>query len=670
MSMFKAIEGLTQEQQAVVKASRSAKRLKVEALAGTGKTTVLVAVARDIKTRNPVSRVLYTAFNRMVVDDVADKIRRFADCATVHSLALQSVGSEFVQWKFNNNPRRRRPTEAAAMLGISGSFHFDTRLISRPSQDSPVRVELRPGQQFRLVRQCVEAFTRSPDQEIGIEHVADSVFAQRHGGVVAIPENVKRHVVELAGDLWEQTIRPNTSRFGFDHSHYMKMWHLSDPKLPYDTVLFDEAQDADPLMRDLVERHQGQVIWCGDRFQSIYSWRGAVNAMEQVKVDETLYLTQSFRFGPAVAEVANTFLKRLGGRPIVGRPDVQSTVGRIAAPTAELYRLNITVLIRFVELVEQGEKPTINIDLVTLSARIAALRTLLGGERSNIPEFEVFENLADLIAWLADEDVDAGEFELTMRRLIRLEVGSTTLCGVDDVDIASTLTWLGVLEKAIDAAGDLEPSQTGRLLSTVHRVKGLQFDSVYVADDFPTLETEHLMFPAVRELWHLGYVAVTRARYELEHNFGYVAQLPIPSIMPSAVVNETVGAAIINSSVALHRHTPNLFRAAEPNIKVVGTSYKQAELHRIAQQHPDVKGLRRVVATLRHELDNSFDANAVLVSIDGLPVGYLPKEFAPIVVERLNGQTFSCEAIIRGGHVIEQRRMNYGVDLALGWSIE
>ncbi|MBM3639367.1 MAG: hypothetical protein FJW98_08055 [Actinobacteria bacterium] len=668
MSMFKAVEGLTQEQLAVVEASRSSKRLKVEALAGTGKTTVLVAIARDIKTRKPISRILYTAFNRMVVNDVADKIRRFADCATVHSLALQSVGSEFVQWKFNNNPRRQRPMEAAEILGISSSFHFDARLISRPSQDSTVRVELRPGQQFRLIRQCVESFTRSPDQEIGIEHVADSIFAQRYGGIVAIPENVKRHVVVLARDLWEQTIRPNTSRFEFDHSHYMKMWHLSDPTLPYDTVLFDEAQDADPLMRDIVERHQGQVIWCGDRFQSIYSWRGAVNAMEQVKVNDTLYLTQSFRFGPAVAEVANSFLKRLGGRPILGKPDVQSSVGRIAAPTAELYRLNVTVLIRFVELMEQGERPTINIDLVTLGARITALRTLLRGEHSNIPEFEVFEDLADLISWLADEDVDPGEFELTMRRLIRLEVGSTTLCGVDDVNIANTLTWLGVLEKAIDAARDLEPSQTGRLLSTVHRVKGLQFESVYVADDFPTLETEHLMVPSVREHWHLGYVAVTRARFELEHNFDYVAQLPIPSLMQSPVVNEIIGATTMNSSAASHQQTPKLFQTAEPIIKVVGTSYKQAELHRIAQQHADVKGLRRVVATLRHELDNSFDTNAVLVSIDGLPVGYLPKEFAPIVVERLNGQSFNCEAVVRGGHVIEQRRMNYGVDLAFGWS--
>ena len=665
------MEGLTREQEAVVEASRTVKRLKVEALAGTGKTTVLVAVARDIKTRSPIKRILYTAFNRMVVDEVADKIRRFADCATVHSLALQSVGSDFVRWKFENNPKRLRPSDAAQRLGITSIFTFETRSFSRPESGKMVHAEIKPAQQFRLARRSVECFMRTPDKRIGIQHVDDSMFSRRHGETLVLPEIVQHHVVTLAEQLWQATIAPNANRFEFDHDHYMKMWHLSEPKLAYDTVLFDEAQDADPLMRDVVERHQGQVIWCGDRFQSIYSWRGAVNAMEQVAVDETLYLTQSFRFGQQIADVANNFLTRLGSRPIHGRPDLESTVGIVTNPDAELYRLNISALIRFVELIQRGERPVINLDLVTLSMRIEALGRLLRGERSDNPEFEQFEDLAGLVAWLTDEDIDPGEFEITMKRLLQLSGSSAKLNKVDDIDIDRTHSWLQTLENAIALARNSEIAQTGRLLSTVHRVKGLQFDSVYVGDDFPNLDVKWLESPSVREQWHLAYVAVTRAKLSLEHSFEYVAALPVPQNIVSS--DGHVSSDPLNVSPKSDRHTQSqtatseLFRTSQPNIKVVGTAYKQTELQQIAHRYQEVNGQRQVTATLQHESENKFDTNAVSVAIDGIVVGYLPKEFAPIVARKLNGQSFRCEAVMIGGHNSREGQMNYGVNLAVGW---
>lgn len=664
------MDSLTSEQEAVVIAARESRRLKIEALAGTGKTTVLVAVARDIKTRNPVRRILYTAFNRMVVDEVADKVRRFADCATVHSLAAQSVGSEFVQWKFENNPRRLRPSDAALRLGITSSLVFESRPLSRQGADKLFQVELKPAQQFRLARQCVDRFVRTPDRSISLEHVGVSVFSRRHNETIVLPESVRLHVATLGEQLWCETITSKSNRFEFDHDHYMKMWHLSDPKLAYDTVLFDEAQDADPLMRDVVERHDGQVIWCGDRFQSIYSWRGAVNAMEQVAVDETLYLTQSFRFGPQIAEVANTFLLRIGSRPIRGRPDLESTVGPVDRPEAELYRLNISALMRFVELIEQGERPVINLDLVTLHLRIEALGKLVRGERSDNPEFEQFEDLAGLVAWLTDEDIDTGEFELTMKRLLRLGGSSAQLNEVDDIDVARTLAWLQTLENAISMARNSEDAQTGRLLSTVHRVKGLQFDSVYVGDDFPNLKMRFLESPNIREQWHLSYVAVTRAKHLLEHNFGYVAALPLPNHAPVAEASNAPVAAVAARMDDPHPQSNflELFRTSQPNIKVVGTTYKQAELQHIVRNLPEVNGQWQVIAMLRHEPDNKFDANAVSVAIDGRSVGYLPREFAPIVARKLNGQSFTCEAVIIGGYVSRGKQMNFGVNLAIGWT--
>ncbi|MFB8831902.1 hypothetical protein ACE0DR_27505 [Azotobacter sp. CWF10] len=55
-------------------------------------------------------------------------------------------------------------------------------------------------------------------------------------------------------------------------------------------------------------------IFVGDKWQQIYRWRGAENALDrQIEEDaDALYLTNSFRFGPLIAGVANAILALQG----------------------------------------------------------------------------------------------------------------------------------------------------------------------------------------------------------------------------------------------------------------------------------------------------------------------------------------------------------------------
>ena len=48
------------------------------------------------------------------------------------------------------------------------------------------------------------------------------------------------------------------------------------------------------------------MIYVGDKYQQIYEWRGAVNAMEQIATNHSTYLTTSFRFGQVIATTAST----------------------------------------------------------------------------------------------------------------------------------------------------------------------------------------------------------------------------------------------------------------------------------------------------------------------------------------------------------------------------
>jgi hypothetical protein len=662
---------LTEEQRLVVYAAHNVRRLKVEALAGTGKTTVLIEVAKSLKTHDPTKRILYTAFNKLVVDEVGDRIRRFADSTTVHGLAMKTVGVEFVGNKLKNNPRRLRPAEAARRLGIVSSHAF--RSIKFESVDVRIAtdLELTPAQQFRLIRRCLLSFTRSPDKLILPKHVDEAWWSKRHETRFRIPDDVRQKICHHAEELWRIVTQPETTVFEFLHDYYMKMWHLTSPQLPYDTILFDEAQDADPLMRDVVEGHDGQVIWCGDRHQSIYSWRGAVNAMQEVEADYTLYLTQSFRFGDAIANVANTILRQLGGQSIKGDPKIKSVVGRIERPDAELYSLNITALLRFVQLVEQGEHPEINLDLGVLKGQISALRTLLHGERSEHPDFEQFHDLSDVIAWLTDEDIEWGEFEFTVKRLVKLQRSSKKLESVRDVDVSATLRWLETLTAAIENAEHKTSSaQSGRLLSTVHRVKGLQFDSVFIGDDYPELNPLRLGELKEQERWHVAYVAVTRAKLQLEHAFDYLESFPVPGLAEESDEARPEEKPVFGSESEQGRDShagAGLFQTTDFTVRVVGTSFRQTELANIARQFRTMTTERRLVAELRHDSKNPHDPNAVSVDIAGISVGFLPKEFAVVVAPLLAGTTFSCDAQLTGGHQTPRGPAFFGLTLAIGW---
>lgn len=104
--------------------------------------------------------------------------------------------------------------------------------------------------------------------------------------------------------------------FPVTHDTYLKLYQLSHPDLSsrYSTVLFDEAQDANPVTSAIVLNQACRVVLVGDTHQQIYRFRGADNAMSapQFEHAERLWLTHSFRFGPEVAMVANRLLALKG----------------------------------------------------------------------------------------------------------------------------------------------------------------------------------------------------------------------------------------------------------------------------------------------------------------------------------------------------------------------
>lgn len=103
------------------------------------------------------------------------------------------------------------------------------------------------------------------------------------------------------------------------------------------------------------------------------------------------------------------------------------------------------------------------------------------------------------------------------------------------------------------------------------------------------------------------------------------------------------------------------------DFNVVGESYYQPALAKIAGDHGE-KGCRKMcVATMVLEDDNPYDNKAVRVDVDGMTVGHLSREDARSYRRRLGsmgltGETMTCAARIGGGRLLDDgQRTRYGI---------
>jgi AAA domain/UvrD-like helicase C-terminal domain len=236
----------TAEQQAIIDAYRTGQNLVIEAGAGTGKTSTLKMLAAAAPDRSG----FYIAYNRAIAKDAGRSFPGNIECRTAHSLAFRAVGSQF-------KARLDGPRQPA-------------RIVAQLLRINPLRVDeslmLSPTQVARVVNDTVANFCRSADAEIAWRHVPKIAG-------IDLPEprgRLRGAVVPLARKAWADLSRPE-GKLRFQHDHYLKLWQLTGPRLDVDVVMLDEAQDANPLIADIVERQtHAQRVMVGDQSQAIY----------------------------------------------------------------------------------------------------------------------------------------------------------------------------------------------------------------------------------------------------------------------------------------------------------------------------------------------------------------------------------------------------------------
>jgi hypothetical protein len=139
----------------------------------------------------------------------------------------------------------------------------------------------------------------------------------------------------------------------------------------------------------------------GDSAQAIYDWRGAKDVT--TGFDRTqLALSQSFRYGPRLAEEANRGL-HIAGAPIrlTDTDAVSTELGPVTRPDAVLCRTNVGAMAQVMELLATGSRVPWRGERDSLRALALAAGHLKDGRRTTHPELVLFTTWSDLLDYAA-----------------------------------------------------------------------------------------------------------------------------------------------------------------------------------------------------------------------------------------------------------------------------
>ncbi|XP_045385629.1 F-box DNA helicase 1 isoform X2 [Lemur catta] len=489
---------LTHEQQLILNHKMEPLQVvKIMAFAGTGKTSTLVKYAEKWSQ----SRFLYVTFNKSIAKQAERVFPSNVTCKTFHSMAYGHVGRKY---------------QSKKKLNLFKLTPFMVNSVLAEGKGGFIRA--------KLVCKTLENFFASADEELTIDHVP--IWCKNSQGQrVMVEQSEKLNGVLEASRLWDNMRKLGEcteEAYQMTHDGYLKLWQLSKPLLAsYDAIFVDEAQDCTPAIMNIVLSQPCGKIFVGDPHQQIYTFRGAVNALFTVPHTHVFYLTQSFRFGVEIAYVGATILdvcKRVRKKTLVGGNHQSGIQGDAKGQVALLSRTNANVFDEAVRVTE-GEVPS----------RIH----LIGGIKS----FGLDRIIDIWILFQPEEERRKGNLVIKdkfIRRWVHKEGFSGFKRYVTAAEDKELEAKIAVVEKyniripelveRIEKCHIEDLDFAEYILGTVHKAKGLEFDTVHVLDDFVKVPCARHNLPQLphfrvesfsEDEWNLLYVAVTRAKKRL-----------------------------------------------------------------------------------------------------------------------------------------------------------
>jgi F-box protein 18 (helicase) len=484
-------QALTKQQTAIIHSSGD---LRINAVAGSGKTTTIIEYAAS---RAGNARILYLAFNKSVKLEAARKFEAYGlyntKVETAHSLAYKHI---VFKHNYKIKAQGYKNNEICQVLGIQGNGEKHAEFVVA-----------------NHIAKFAAYFCNSDKAKVQDLNYLDTIVDVNARAFV----NSYYKFIEDGTRLF--LARMDRGEIEITHDFYLKKFQLSNPVLPYDYILFDEAQDASAAMLDVFKKQKATKIIVGDTHQQIYGWRHAVNSLDKADFN-TLHLSTSFRFTQDIANLATNILSwknhlfECNPVPISGKGDAKKETSK-----ATIARTNLGLLLNAINYITDNKVKHIyfegNISSYTYAddgTSLYDVLSLYNGNRDRIRDQLVgtmkdLEELEEYVEKTEDHQL------ATMIEIVR-EYGN---------EIHGILKSLKELQTT-----DEDRNKADMIFSTVHRAKGMEYDVVHLVNDFlsesklkelkekqKTDKTAIADNARLNEEINLLYVAVTRTKNKL-----------------------------------------------------------------------------------------------------------------------------------------------------------
>ncbi|OSS42541.1 putative DNA helicase [Desulfurella amilsii] len=449
---------LTQEQKDILKAFKKHNHIKINAYAGTGKTTTLIEIAKD----NPNLNFLVLVFNKSVKLELETKMPSNCTVMTIHSLAYKFLDTKF--------KRKGVLTKKDFTTELSKYFHSTDYFKTT------------------FLRDVLEKFCNSYYLEAKPENIRQLINLDkdlRNKYKLLYNANYdSRNIADLASKINTSLLAVSNFEIGLTHDIYLKFFQkllpakfIQDYLKSFDALLVDESQDLNGIQEYLlVNAPIKKKVAVGDKHQSIYSWRGAENTLAKLDWQE-FYLTMSFRFKhEGVVELANQFLNNWKGET---RNLSSQYTGRENNLTAHITRTNAQI-IELIDKAKANEKIRFTREISEIFRSVKEIVKLIEAINYNDPsglsgylkliyDKMIKENIKET-EQMSEFFLQAGDYEYFNALEIVKKYGEYK---IDDL-----------YKKAIK----LKDPNGEKVFTTAHSAKGMEFDNVVIEKDFANIK--------------------------------------------------------------------------------------------------------------------------------------------------------------------------------------
>ena len=435
----------------------------IQAPPGSGKTLLLYATARKLKGYG-----LNVSFNKALSILAGKNFPKHVYCKTGHALAYGSVG-----WKFRDRLKKITGHSLANNYNIGNTKLFRT-----------------PSHKGYLILQTIRQYCYSDDISIDKNHLPKiPITSANHEAMEHDLLEASRSILNLMFD--------DKNDIPITHDIYLKKWALSNPQLRKSFVMFDEYQDANPVIAAVIKNQRNtQKLFVGDQYQQIYSWRGAINAISNTDIP-TLYITKSFRFGQAIADIANNTIQSYYPsfweyNAFAGNDTIESTVSYSPLPDVDciICRTNNGVINETIKAQKDGKNVYILGGTEQLISLINGIHDLKQIGRSYHPELFLFNNYQEL------KEYANSSFGGDLKPIINL------------IEKYGRGKLIAILNETTEDEANADIT-----ITTCHKSKGMEWPTVRLGSDYKSISDD--MLPELEEI-NILYVAITRALKKLD----------------------------------------------------------------------------------------------------------------------------------------------------------